>query len=182
MSTVVQLEPNIYDVTVQESDHIVTVASNESTTTIEEQIYSATVSESVYTVTIGAEAAPTTVTLQLVAGEALTAGDAISVSAAGQAVIADTSTASGRALVIGFVESNTLVNATASIQVFGRATVRFAVAPIGADIGKEVFLSTAGLVTLTPPVSSGTTLSRVGILLATTPEIDIAIETRADIP
>ena len=156
MSTVVTLEPIEYDVTLQESVYIVEIGTT--------------------------AAAPATVTIQLVAGEALTAGDAVSVSAAGQAVIADKTTAGGKALVIGFVEADTLAAAVATIKIFGRSTVRFAVAPIGADIGKEVFLSTAGLVTLTPPVSSGTTLTRVGILLTTTPEIDIAIETRADIP
>lgn len=156
MSTVVTLEPIEYDVTLQESVYVVEIGTTSG-------------------------AAPT-VTMQLVAGETLAADDAISVSTAGQAIIADTTTASGKALVVGFVESNTLVGATATIKIFGRTGVRFAVAPGALDIGKEVFLSITGLVTLTPPVASGTTLTRVGILLNTLPEISLGIETRADIP
>jgi len=129
-----------------------------------------------------------TVILRLIAGEALTLGDAISVSSSGEAFVANATTATGRNVVVGFVTASFAIGEEATIQVVGRAVSRFAVAPGAADNGREVFLSTlSGLATLTPPTTSGTTITRLGVLLTgdgvtTTPAIGIDLETRADIP
>ena len=129
-----------------------------------------------------------TVILRLIAGEALTKGDVISVATNGEAIVANAGTATGRQIVVGLTTASFAMGEEATIQVVGRADSLFAVPPGAADNGKEVFLSlTSGLVTLTPPTAAGTTLIRVGVLLtgdgaSLTPAIDIAIETRADIP
>lgn len=129
-----------------------------------------------------------TVILRLVAGEALTLGDVITVSAAGEALVANATISTTRNIVLGFVDADYLAGEEATIRVAGRAVSRFAVAPGAADNGREVFLSTlSGLATLTPPTISGTTVTRLGVLLTgdgvtTTPAIGINIETRADIP
>lgn len=124
------------------------------------------------TVTIpGATTAPVVVT----AGEALAAGDLIAMDDSGgsaRAFKADAAAAGGpeRANPIGFADNAAAPGGPVTVVFDGRDTPSaFDVAPVAADVGTLVYMSTTpGNVTLTAPSTSGQVAQKVGVLISTT--------------
>jgi len=121
----------------------------------------------------------------LVASSAVQLGDVLHLTSAGQVVPGDSSSLND---IIGISVDNYAPAATATVQLSGKISVRFAVAPAAVDNGKEVFASSvAGEASLSAPTTSGNSVIVVGKLsgadgLSTTPEVIVSIDLRADIP
>jgi len=120
----------------------------------------------------------TTAPLVVTAGEALAAGDLLAMDDSGgsaRAFKADASVGGARANPIGFAMAGAALGAPVTVVFDGRDTPSaFDAAPVAADVGRLVYMSTtAGNVTLTAPVASGTVAQKVGVLISTT---DILIQ------
>lgn len=105
--------------------------------------------------------------LVITAGEALVVGDVVTVDAAAEAVLAASATVPGLWDAIGVVARDAAMGADALLAsgVITKIRMRFAVAPLAANNGALVYLSTVpGLATLTPP-GSGNASFQLGRLL-----------------
>lgn len=123
-------------------------------------------------------------------GGALSTFQVVAFDANGDVVPAEATTAVNRWNVVGI--SQQTVGAASAVEIAEVSGLKqqmiFAAPPAAGANGSIVFLSTvAGQVTLTPPVSSGNTIFRVGILvgadgLTTTPAVQFRPQFVSSIP
>lgn len=179
----VETSPIVYTVELNTAPVYSVVFEPPNNYTAETQLleYPVTLESSVYVAEIFTASAVGADQLTLIAAENLTAGDVVFVDVAGQAARADRLTVQQKFEPIGLVISDVSAGALATVKYAGRNTGRFSVAPGAPDIGSSVFLDTAGTMTITAPAAAGNTLVKMGILLSTVPEIQIQIETIADV-
>jgi hypothetical protein len=121
----------------------------------------------------------------------LAEGDVIYITAAGEAALADPSLALSpvRYNAVGVARFATVAGTSAIINgdMITQAAMHFGVAPLAADNGKEVYLSTtAGQATLTPP-GAGNAVVYLGILqgadgATTTPNVLLQFQVIALVP
>lgn len=102
-----------------------------------------------------------------VAGEALTAGDVLTLNTSGEVIRTESSIASDNWRVVGIAKAAALSGAT--VQVYTKhgscPPIRFGSVPGAATNGSTVWVSaTTGEATLSPPTTSGNTLFIVGTL------------------
>jgi hypothetical protein len=115
---------------------------------------------------------PSTVDVPATAQENLLAGDLVRfVNDVGtpKAQKADATNADVRLNPVGFAVAAALAGAAVTVRVAGVADVPaalFDAAPVAADVGKRVFVSTtSGQITLTAPSASGDIVQRAGVLV-----------------
>ena len=102
-------------------------------------------------------------TVSIVAGATLTAGQWVNVyNNAGTANVRPADMTDATKPAQGFVLAGFASAATATVYLYGVNTVIPVGAYAAADVGKPVFLSTAGGTTLTPPATTGNLLQQVG--------------------
>jgi hypothetical protein len=102
-----------------------------------------------------------------VAGEALTAGDVLTLNTSGEVIRAESSISAGNWRVVGVSKATVLSGATVSVVTkHGECPpIRFGSIPGAATNGSTVWVSpTTGEATLSPPTTSGNTLYIVGTL------------------
>lgn len=107
--------------------------------------------------------------LVLVSGEALVAGACVtfdSTTGGGRVVLADAAVV-GLQSVVGVVEDAATASGEDVVVVTRSGSITvvvFDVAPSDSDQGSPVYLASSGEVSLTPPVASGSVVTRVGVL------------------
>lgn len=102
------------------------------------------------------------------AGAPITAFDIVTFNSLGEVVPAVSTTTMGNYELVGVAQTAAAPAAvTAVTQLSGLvAPARFVAAPLAANNGDPVFLSsTPGAATLTPPTTSGNAIVRVGVLV-----------------
>jgi hypothetical protein len=121
-------------------------------------------------------------TIEAPASEALSAGDLINFhDVSGTKSVRKANATDATKPAEGFVLASVSSSATATVYTDGQNTAVAVGSFVAADVGKRVFLSaTAGLVTLTPPVSTGNLVQDVGDIVdvGATVTIDFRVGTQ----
>jgi hypothetical protein len=102
----------------------------------------------------------------LVAAEALSLGHIVAIDAAGEVLRAAASFSGGNFYAVGSARQAVLAGSSVQVATSGDlGPVRFSVAPLASANGQRVFLSTtAGIGSLTPPLTAGNVVFTVGVL------------------
>jgi hypothetical protein len=99
----------------------------------------------------------------------VSAGDALYIASATEVGLADATTADGKNYVVGFAKASAAGAATVAVAALPGAVVATGSIVGFASAGQAVYLSeTAGVVTVTAPTASGSTVYKVGYALTST--------------